>query len=128
MKKNTAAAIVFEKIERRWGLDMKVRYHREPKLQEDHVDIHFREETEKIGIIRNFFSSFEGLMGKKDDVLHSSGNFTDDGKDAFYALYYLNREVLDYCTAYEKAEPLIADGLSEKYHCLAEFGGTALSL
>ena len=64
---------------------------------------------------------------RKDDVLHSSGNFTDDGKEAFYALYHLNREVLDYCTAYEKAEPLIADGLSEKYHCLAEFGGTVLA-
>ena len=64
---------------------------------------------------------------RKDDVLHSSGNFTDDGKEAFYALYHLNREVLDYCTAYEKAELLIADGLSEKYHCLAEFGGTVLA-
>ena len=64
---------------------------------------------------------------RKDDVLHSSGNFTDDGKEAFYALYHLNREVLDYCTAYEKAKPLIADGLSEKYRCLAEFGGTVLA-
>ena len=67
------------------------------------------------------------IIIRKDDVLHSSGNFTDDGKEAFYALYHLNREVLDYCTAYEKAEPLIADGLSEKYHCLAEFGGTVLA-
>ncbi len=64
---------------------------------------------------------------RKDDVLHSSGKFTDDGKETFYAIYHLNREVLDYCTAYEKAEPLIADGLSEKYHCLAEFGGTVLA-
>ena len=64
---------------------------------------------------------------RKDDVLHSSGNFTDDGKEAFYALYHLNREVLDYCTAYEKAKPLIADGLSEKYRCLAEFNGTVLA-
>ncbi len=64
---------------------------------------------------------------RENDVLYSSGDFSEVGKDAFYALYHLNREVLDYCTAYEKAEPLIADGLSEKYRCLAEFGGTVLA-
>lgn len=64
---------------------------------------------------------------RKDDVLHSSGNFSDDGKEAFYALYHLNREVLDYCTAYEKSSELKADGLSEKYRCLAEFNGTVLA-
>ena len=64
---------------------------------------------------------------RKDDVLHSSGNFTDDGEEAFYALYHLNREVLDYCTAYEKSTELKADGLSEKYRCLAEFNGTVLA-
>ena len=64
---------------------------------------------------------------RENDVLYSNGDFSEVGKDAFYALYHLNREVLDYCTAYEKAEPLIADGLSEKYHCLAEFGGTILA-
>ena len=64
---------------------------------------------------------------RKDDVLHSSGNFTDDGKEAFYALYHLNREVLDYCTAYEKSSELKADGLSGKYRCLAEFNGTVLA-
>lgn len=64
---------------------------------------------------------------RKNDVLHSSGNFTDDGKEAFYALYHLNREVLDYCTAYEKSSELKADGLSEKYRCLAEFNGTVLA-
>ncbi len=64
---------------------------------------------------------------RKDDVLHSSGNFTDDGKEAFYALYHLNREVLDYCTAYEKSAPLKAEGLSGNYRCLAEFNGTVLA-
>lgn len=64
---------------------------------------------------------------RENDVLYSNGDFSEVGKDAFYALYHLNREVLDYCTAYEKAEPLIADGLSEKYRCLAEFNGTVLA-
>lgn len=44
---------------------MKIQYYKEPALKEDHVDVHFREETEKIGIIRDFFSSFEGIMGKR---------------------------------------------------------------
>ena len=69
---------------------MKVRYYREPKLQEDHVDIHFREETEKIGIIRNFFSSFEGLMGKKDDVLHRLH------PDSIYYLEVVDRKLFAY--------------------------------
>ena len=65
---------------------------------------------------------------RKDDVLHSSGNFTDNGKEAFYALYHLNREVLDYCTAYEKAKPLIADGLSEKYRTSPYFAPSLIML
>lgn len=44
---------------------MKIQYYKEPTLKEDHVDVHFREETKKIGIIRDFFSSFGGIMGKK---------------------------------------------------------------
>ena len=64
---------------------------------------------------------------RKDDVLYSSGDFSETGKEAFYALYHLNREVLDYCTAYEKSAPLIADGLSGNYRCLAEFNGTVLA-
>ncbi len=64
---------------------------------------------------------------RKDDVLYSSGDFFETGREAFYALYHLNREVLDYCTAYEKSAPLIADGLSGNYRCLAEFGGAVLA-
>lgn len=64
---------------------------------------------------------------RKDDVLHSSGNFSDEGREAFYALYRLSRSVLDYCAAYEKAVPLVADGLSDKYRCLAEFNETVLA-
>lgn len=64
---------------------------------------------------------------RENNVLYSSGDFSETGKEAFYALYHLNRSVLDYCSAYEKAAPLVADGLSEKYHCLAEFGGAVLA-
>ncbi len=64
---------------------------------------------------------------RKNDVLHSSGNFSDEGQEAFYALYRLSRSVLDYCSVYEKAAPLVADGLSGKYRCLAEFNDTVLA-
>ena len=64
---------------------------------------------------------------RENDVLYSNGDFSEVGKDAFYALYHLNREVLDYCTAYEKSSELKTDGLSEKYCCLAEFNGTVLA-
>lgn len=64
---------------------------------------------------------------RENDVLYSNGDFSEVGKDAFYALYHLNREVLDYCTAYEKSSELKADGLSGKYRCLAEFNGKVLA-
>lgn len=49
---------------------MKIRYYKEPALKEEHVDVHFREETEKIGAIREFFSSFGSIIGKKEHVLY----------------------------------------------------------
>lgn len=49
---------------------MKIQYYKEPALKEDYVDVHFREETEMTGIIRDFFSSFECIMGKKENVLY----------------------------------------------------------
>ena len=64
---------------------------------------------------------------RENDVLYSSGDFSETGKEAFYALYHLNRSVLDYCSAYEKAAPLVADGLSGNYRCLSEFNGTVMA-
>ena len=64
---------------------------------------------------------------RKDDVLYSDGDFSETGREAFYALYHLNRSVLDYCSTYEKATLLVADGLSENYRCLAEFGDAVLA-
>ena len=64
---------------------------------------------------------------RKDDVLYSDGEFSETGREAFYALYHLNREILNYCSAYEKAAPLVADGSSGNYRCIAEFGGAVLA-
>ena len=64
---------------------------------------------------------------RDNDVMYSEGAFSKSGRDKFHALYRLFREVLDYCAVYEKAAPLTADGLSEKYRCLAEFGDAVLA-
>ena len=37
------------------------------------------------------------------------------------------KEAYDFCSAYAKAAPLKATGLSEKYRCLAEFNSTVLA-
>lgn len=48
---------------------MKIHYLKEPLLEEDYVDVHYRKENESIEVIRNFFSSFHSIMGKKDDCM-----------------------------------------------------------
>ena len=63
---------------------MKVSYNIDSSLQENRVDIHYREENEQLEIIRNFFSSLQSIAGKKDNevcMLHPG------------SLYYL--EVVD---------------------------------
>ena len=46
---------------------MKVSYNIDSSLQENRVDIHYREENEQLEIIRNFFSSLQSIAGKKDN-------------------------------------------------------------
>lgn len=69
---------------------MKIQYYKEPALKEDHVEVHFREETEKIGIIRDFFSSFEGIMGKKENILYKLH------PDSIYYLETVDRKLFAY--------------------------------
>ena len=55
------------------GVNVRVNYNKDISLQEDKVDIHYREESEQLEIIRNFFSSLQSITGKKDDevcILH----------------------------------------------------------
>ena len=47
--------------------------------------------------------------------------------DAYFEIKKIAGTVSEYCTAYEKSAPLTADGLSEKYRCLAEFNQTVLA-
>lgn len=49
---------------------MRIQYWKEPSLEEDRVDVHYRQETETIDVIREFFSSFNSIMGKKEDGIY----------------------------------------------------------
>lgn len=49
---------------------MKIRYERNASLKEDYVEVHYREESEKIEVIRNFFSSFQSVTGKKEEGIY----------------------------------------------------------
>ena len=49
---------------------MKIRFRRDASLTEDSVEVNYREETEKITVIRDFFSSFQSITGKKENTLH----------------------------------------------------------
>ena len=49
---------------------MRVNYIRDSSLNEDRIDIYYREENEQIEIIRNFFSSMHSIAGRKEDEMH----------------------------------------------------------
>lgn len=92
---------------------MKIQYFREASLKEDYVDVHFREETEKIQAVRSFFSSFKSVMGRKDDSVYK-----------LYpgSLYYL--EVVDRkLFAYQEKEVYqLEDSLQHFLDCFEEQG------
>ena len=47
--------------------------------------------------------------------------------DAYFEIKKIAGTVSEYCSAYEKAAPLKAEGLSGNYCCLSEFNGTVLA-
>ena len=47
--------------------------------------------------------------------------------NAYFEIKKIAGTVSEYCSAYEKAAPLKAEGLSENYRCLSEFNGTVLA-
>lgn len=51
----------------------------------------------------------------------------DCPSDSYSQIKRIMKEAYDFCSAYAKAAPLKADGLSEKYRCLAEFNDTVLA-
>lgn len=49
---------------------MKIKYFREPVLEDDYVEVHYRQESETIDVIRDFFLSFQYITGKKEDGVY----------------------------------------------------------
>ncbi len=60
------------------------------------------------------------------DILYTNEDFYDKDIVRKNSLSQIVRETYEYCSAFEKAPPLAADGLSKKYRCLVEFGDTVL--
>ncbi|MDE5865185.1 MAG: LytTR family transcriptional regulator DNA-binding domain-containing protein [Lachnospiraceae bacterium] len=49
---------------------MKIQYQNDPSLKEDYIEVHFREETERIKTIRDFFDAFQSITGKKENDIY----------------------------------------------------------
>lgn len=52
---------------------------------------------------------------------------TENVGDEYHDILRAARYIYEYCSAYEKAAPLKAEGLSGNYRCLSEFNGTVLA-
>ena len=49
---------------------MKIQFQKEPFLTEDYVEVHFREESEGIKTIRDFFTAFQSITGRKENDIY----------------------------------------------------------
>ncbi len=61
------------------------------------------------------------------DILYTDEDFYDKDRAGAPPLSRIVREIYDYCSAYEKAPPLTANGLPNKYRCFSEFNETVLA-
>lgn len=61
------------------------------------------------------------------DIVYTNGDFYDKNQCERLSLSNIVRSSYEMCSAYEKASPLIADGLSGNYRCLSEFNGSVLA-
>ena len=52
---------------------------------------------------------------------------TENVGEEYHDILRAARYIYEYCSAYEKAAPLKAEGLSGNYRCLSEFNGTVLA-
>ncbi len=52
---------------------------------------------------------------------------TENVGDEYHDILRAARYIYEYCSVYEKAAPLKAEGLSGNYRCLSEFNGTVLA-
>lgn len=95
------------------GAVLNVTYYKEPTLPEDYVEVHFREENERIGAVRDFFSSFQSIVGKKENdicKLHPG---------SIYYLEVVDRKLFAY---QEKEVYQLEYSLQHFLDCFAQYG------
>jgi len=80
--------------------------------------------SESSGYISVFSDGKEAAKIFGNGMISAPDNTSND---AYFEIKKIAGAVSEYCAAYEKSAPLAADGLSEKYRCLAEFNGTVLA-
>lgn len=80
--------------------------------------------SENSGCISVFSDGKEAAKIFGNGMISAPDNTSDD---TYFEIKKIAGTVSDYCTAYEKAAPLKAEGLSGNYRCLAEFNGTVLA-
>lgn len=108
-----AGVYCFEEEGRERDSGVKVRYCREHLLQEDYVEVHFQEENERIGLIRNFFSSLQSIVGRKGNEMHKIY------PGSIYYLEVVDRKLFAY---QEKEVYQLEYSLGQFLDCFAEYG------
>ena len=77
-----------------------------------------------------FFVNLSGGGSVKigdNDTIYSNCTFTEKSRAEYLELGRFVRGIYECCSDYEKSPELKADGLNEKYRCLAEFSQTVLA-
>ncbi len=80
--------------------------------------------SENSGYISVFSDGKEAAKIFGNGMISAPDNTSDD---TYFEIKKIAGTVSEYCSAYEKAAPLKAEGLSGNYRCLAEFNGTVLA-
>ena len=94
-------------------INMKIRYQKETSLKEDYVEIHFREESERIKTIRDFFTAFQSIAGKKENEIHKLH------PESIFYLEVVDRKLFAY---QEKEVYLLEYSLQHFLECFENYG------
>ncbi len=109
-------------------VDFSVKQEKSVSLLNKEVARNLRENdftvSENSGYISVFSDGKEAAKVFGNGMISAPDNTSDD---TYFEIKKIAGTVSEYCSAYEKAAPLKADGLSGNYRCLAEFNGTVLA-
>lgn len=92
---------------------MKIQFQREPFLKEDYVEVHYREESEGIKTIRDFFTAFQSITGKKENDIYKLH------PESIYYLEVVDRKLFAY---QEKEVYQLEYGLGHFLECFESCG------